>query len=351
MVDGGVRAEMDIAFEPVNLARYRPGQQEGHYESFFQRANHPSRPLAFWIRYTIFSPHGRPGAAVGELWAIYFDGETGRHIAVTRKVPLDQCHFDGARFAVRVAASVLEPGLLRGSVEDGQHGMAWDLTFQGDAQPLFLLPARLYETRFPAAKSLVGLPLAVYEGTLTVDGATIEVGGWVGSQNHNWGRRHTDEYAWGQVAGFDTHPASFLEVATARLRIGPLWTPRLTLLVLRHDGAEIRLNTPRHLPSARACYRPDRWSFRAETAALRVQGVLAAAPEAFVRLLYDNPPGGCKQCLNSKIASCRLTITHRASGHTETLHTAHRAAFELLSPYSRRPASPRRRLQWPGRPI
>ena len=34
----------------LNETRYQ-GQPQGHYESFFQRANHRSRPLAFWIRY------------------------------------------------------------------------------------------------------------------------------------------------------------------------------------------------------------------------------------------------------------------------------------------------------------
>ena len=57
-----------------NAARYRPGEPAGHYESYFLRANHPNRPLAFWIRYTVFSPAGRPEAAEGELWAIVFDG-------------------------------------------------------------------------------------------------------------------------------------------------------------------------------------------------------------------------------------------------------------------------------------
>lgn len=54
----------------VNFTRYRH-QQIGHYESFFQRANHPTRPLAFWIRYTIFSPKkaspGCLGGTVGYL--------------------------------------------------------------------------------------------------------------------------------------------------------------------------------------------------------------------------------------------------------------------------------------------
>lgn len=66
-------AIVDGLAEGVNLTRFAGGA-EGHHESFFLRANHPSRPLAIWIRYRIFSPAGRPGDAVGELWAIYFDG-------------------------------------------------------------------------------------------------------------------------------------------------------------------------------------------------------------------------------------------------------------------------------------
>ena len=40
-------------------------KRAGHYESWFQRANHPSRPLAFWIRYTIFCPARPPGGCRG----------------------------------------------------------------------------------------------------------------------------------------------------------------------------------------------------------------------------------------------------------------------------------------------
>src|SRR5216684_6562518 len=78
--------------EQVNFTRYN-NQQCGHYESYFQRANHPTRPLAFWIRYTIFSPRRRPNEAVGELWAIWFDGERDRIVAAKEDVPLAHCAF------------------------------------------------------------------------------------------------------------------------------------------------------------------------------------------------------------------------------------------------------------------
>ena len=201
--------------QQVNFTRYH-GQPRGHYESFFQRANHPSRPLAFWIRYTIFSPKDRPNDALGELWAIFFNGETGSHVAVKNEAPLQQCTFRPAEFFVEIDDAQLKPGQLHGSAGTGQNTITWDLSFRSDAPTLLLLPLRLYETALPSAKSLVSAPMATYQGHLTVNGETIDVADWVGSQNHNWGSKHTDRYAWGQVAGFDTHPESFLEVATAQ---------------------------------------------------------------------------------------------------------------------------------------
>ena len=64
----------------------------------------------------------------------------------------------------------------------------------------------------------------------------VQVDGWVGSQNHNWGRRHTDHYAFGQVAGFDDAPDTFLEVVSAKVKVGPVRLPMVTCLSLRHRG-------------------------------------------------------------------------------------------------------------------
>jgi hypothetical protein len=163
-------------------------------------------------------------------------------------VPLDECRFDTTSFHVQVAGAVLDDHQLRGRAGD----IAWELEYEGDEPPLYLLPAKLYRGGFPKAKSLVARPLARFRGHLDVAGQRLDVDGWLGSQNHNWGSRHTDRYAFGQVAGFDNAPGSFLEVATARNRIGPLWTPNITPLVLRHRGREHALNSVRQGLRARA---------------------------------------------------------------------------------------------------
>jgi hypothetical protein len=310
----------------VNWAQYEAGQTDGHYESFYLRANHPDRPLAFWLRYTIFAPAGRPSDALGELWAVWFDGETGRHTAAKVEVPLSQCRFATDAFDVRVAEAELNATHLRGQCGD----VGWDLRYSGGEPPLYLLAARLYRGGFPKAKSLVSLPLARFTGSVTVAGQAVAIDGWVGSQNHNWGSRHTDRYAFGQVAGFDDAPDSFLEVATARNRIGPLWTPATTLVVLRHAGNEYSLTALATGMRAKATVSPKEWTFASRSPNTEITGRITASPESFVLLEYPNPPGGTKYCLNTKLAAAEVTLVDRASGQRTTLHSRHSGLFELL---------------------
>ena len=269
---------------------------------------------------------------MGELWAVSFDAETGQHVAVKSAVPLTQCTFSPAAFSVRVADQAhLEAATALGAASTNGHTIAWDLAFHGGTEPLLLLPPRLYGTRLPSAKSLVPMPLAHFTGQLTVDGRATAIRDWLGSQNHNWGSRHTDHYAWGQVAGFDGFSESFLEVATARVKLGPLWTPPMTLLVLRHREQEIALNGLRQSLRARAALRYFTWQFHSADDRYAVTGTISAPPETFVGLRYPNPPGGAKHCLNSKLGDCELRISDLRSGRTDVLHAHHRAAFEILT--------------------
>jgi len=312
----------------LDRAQYRPGQRAGHYESFYERANHPERPLAFWLRYTIFAPRDDPTAAIGELWAVAFDGETGRHTVAKEEFPIADCDFDRDGFGVRVGSNRLGPGSLSGAAG----AIRWDLDYDGDAAPVLLLPPKLYAGSFPKAKSLVPLPSARYHGSYTVAGERVDVDGWLGSQNHNWGSEHTHRYAFGQVAGFDDAPDSFLEVATVQARVaGPIRTPQLTTLVLRHEGAEYSLVSARRSLRAKARYGYFHWDFATGDDQVRISGRISAERDAFVGLRYNNPPGGVKYCLNTKIGAAEVTVRDRESGKTKTLRTSNRALFEILT--------------------
>ncbi len=312
-----------------NACRYRDGDTRGHYESYFQRANHPSRPLAFWIRYTLLSPRGRAEDAVGELWAIYFDGERGRIAVATQREPLAACAFSNSELAVRIGSATLEQDRSQGAAQGAAHRIGWSLRHGTGQAPLLLLPPRLYQAGFPKAKSLVGTPNARFDGALEIDGTQVEVDDWVGSQNHNWGERHTARYAWAQVAGFDDEPDAFLECASARVQLGPVTSKLLTLLVLRTRGEELRLNGLLTAAAARA--RIDGLELRAHSAAhgLRVTLHVHGPREAFVALRYGDPPGGHKLCLNTKLAACELRLERRGEP-ARVLVSRRRAALELL---------------------
>jgi len=319
-----------LALEGCNRARLDGRAAAGHYESWFARANHPTRPLAFWIRYTLLVPKGRREDAVAEVWAIWFDGESGRHVALKETLPLARATFSTHELDVRIGLSSLDQHHLEGRARGGGHTLRWQLTYAGDDAPLLLLDRHWYRRDFPKAKALVAMPNAQFFGSVAIDGVAVPIDGWVGSQNHNWGSRHTDHYAWGQVAGFDSYADSFLEVATARLKIGPLWTPPMTPLVLRHRGQEIALNRLAQTLRTKANVRYFRWTFGGENDRLRIEGRIEAPRAAFVGLRYYNPPGGTKQCLNSKLAACEVRLLPK-HGEAEVLSTAHRAAFEILT--------------------
>ena len=313
-----------------NRCRFVPRDPGGHYESYFQRANHPRRPLAFWIRYTIFCPKGRPGDAVGELWAIYFDGESNRITAAKEVFPIESCQFSRSGLALRIGAASLNDGHLEGRANSSAGTLQWNLRYAGTEPPLLLLPRTFYERGFPKAKALVGTPNADFNGELIVNGEAVHVERWIGSQNHNWGSKHTDAYAWGQVAGFDNAPDTFLECSTARLRLGPFWTPPLTVAVLRCGHREIQLNSLVQAFRAQGDFDFSSWRFKSSNSEVRVSAHIHAPKSAFVGLTYANPPGGTKTCLNTKLASCEL-IVEQAGQPQRTLISQCRAAFEVLT--------------------
>jgi hypothetical protein len=306
------------------------GGAGGHYESWFLRANHPKRPAAFWIRYTIFVPQDDPRQAEGELWGIWFDGEMRRTISVYEALPWSECSFSKTGLDVRVGSSSLRDGEVDGGASSAGNELGWSLGWAGDQPPLLLLPEKMYDGGFPKAKALVPAPGAVFNGTISVNGDRHVVEGWTGSQNHNWGARHTDRYAWGQVAGFDNEADTFLECATAQLKLGPVWTPRLTLAVLRHRGTEYAMNSLGQGVKAKGSFGFYEWSFATRNRDVSISGRFEGRADDFAVLTYRNPPGGIKTCHNSKLASCHIRLERKGEPPRE-FASVNRAAFEIIT--------------------
>ena len=326
--------------DQANAARFDPSSEAGHYESWFIRANSAGGE-AFWIRYTLFHPAGG-GKTLGERWAIVFrpehPEESKRIVAVKDDVAMSQCGFSAANLNARIAESTLSDAGAEGECSRGGHKMSWNLAMKGGDEPLLLLQPGLYKGGFPKAKALVPRPHVVFDGEILIDGEALRVDAWRGSQNHNWGSRHTDRYAWGQVVSFEERDDAFLEVSTAQIDLGPFRSPWFTPLTLRLGGETYNVGSLVGAARNHGDYGAGRdgtpgtpehphWSFGAVRRGFSIQGRIEAPASAFVALPYSNPPGGEKICLNTKCARCVLEV--RIEGKHQPL-TSSAAAFEML---------------------
>lgn len=320
---------MSIRFKKAaaqaNFSRFQPLSDKGFYESFFIRANHPTLPQAFWIRYTLFCPVGRPDKRMGELWAIFFDGED---ITTSKEeFPIQDCNFPDTHFTVSVGNSTINSKTAVGKAGE----INWNLNYSTQTAPFFFFPLYLYHSPLPKAKSIASQPYAFFDGTIQVGNKTLVIDNWAGSQNHNWGERHTDAYAWGQVVGFDNSPQTFLEVATAKLQIGQFDAPAITILILQHEGKRYELNSPLQWKNNKATYHFFEWEFECQSKEITIKGKIKAPKAYFVGLRYYNPIGGYKCCLNTKIAQCELEIKKTGQNVPQALYSANGVAFEILT--------------------
>ncbi len=310
----------------ANFSRHNPKRKKGFYESYFIRANHPTEKKAFWIRYTLLAPQDQSHPRKGELWGIYFDGE--KQQAFKEEFALEDCNFASKYFGVSLGKNKLNHQAAKGKINE----MSWNLSYQCQQKPLFLLPLAMYLSPMPKAKTIVSQPLAIFSGELKIGSETIAINQWQGSQNHNWGEKHTDHYAWGQVAGFDNSNDTFLEIITAQLEIGKVNTPFLTLLVLRHEGKEYQFNHLSEWVTNKASFDYFHWEFECKNKNIQIKGKIEAQANDFVGLCYANPSGKHKNCLNTKVASCQLEIKKiNQKGMPVALYTKHRCAFEILT--------------------
>ncbi|MBV9091337.1 MAG: hypothetical protein JO044_15775 [Mycobacteriaceae bacterium] len=297
-----------------------------YYESRYIRANHPGRPKALWLRETLLLPRATAGSA--DVWVMVFDPNGAGNRAVKAPHPLDHADFRADPWCARIGTTTLDDHCARGNVVNQKSTAKWDLriTYRSH-QPVKLLTERRYATHLPSTKTLVRSPLARFDGHLHVD-TSIAVDKWIGSVNHNWGRRHTPAYAFGQVCGFDDAPESTLEVVTARVGLGPVSLPPVTLLVLRHDGQEFAVRSVLAARHTSGSYRPFAWSFGARVDGLTLDGEITAEPGHVIGLTYTDTNGTPKYCYNSAIATCHLRLS--GTGTTK-LTSSHRAMFEILT--------------------
>jgi hypothetical protein len=294
------------------------------------RANHPHRPQALWLRETLLLPTS--GESVADVWVMVFDPEGEGNRAIKVAHPLEVSDFSYDAWTARIGEATIDDAAVRGAVQADGRSASWGMRIEcGDDPPVKLLTDRGYRAKFPTAKTMVRHPLARFDGHLTLEDARLEVDGWIGSVNHNWGKRHTPAYAFGQVCGFDEAPEASLEIVTAHAAVGPLKVPAATLFVLRHDRGEIAVRSILAARRTHGRYEPFTWTFGGRTGAASIEGEITADPADVIGLTYYDTTGHTKYCYNSALATCRIIVRDSAFGNVELI-ASRRAMLEILLP-------------------
>ncbi len=297
-----------------------------YYESRFVRANRPDGPQALWLRETLLLTSG--GRASADVWVMVSDPDGAGNCARKQPYPIEEAEFSTDPWSVLIGDAFLDDNCARGWVP-GPRLASWDLRITAGGEPVKLLTERQYSGRFPSAKTQVRSPLARFDGRVVVEDTRLELDGWTGSVNHNWGRRHTPAYAFGQVCGFDAAPASSLEIVTARAGVGPLMLPPATLLVFRHHDREFAVRSVLGARRTAGEYKPFRWTFSARFDDVALRGEISAAPSDVIGLNYTDTNGKTKYCYNSALATCRIQLS--GSAFDSELTATRRAMLEILT--------------------
>jgi len=188
--------------------------QKGFYESFFMRGNHPTDGLAFWIRFTFLrTQQSNFNNAI--LWFVWFDQKKNKILPFKKVIPIENCKVQQIPFLLHFDNSFLTADESIGEIKN----ISWKLRFSTESHPSFLLPKYLYKLPFPKAKTITIHTQTYFDGSICIDGKKINISQWQGSLNHNWGRKHTDAYAWGQVCGFDEKVCFNSKIAQCTLEI------------------------------------------------------------------------------------------------------------------------------------
>jgi hypothetical protein len=306
-----------------------PGR--GHVESFFCKATAPEADRAFWLRATILS--GAEGT-FAEAWAIAF--ERGRPpLAWKGRAPYASASFGRAALDVAWHKGAdrlrLSAGATSGQLRRDDREVRWDLSFAGDDRPLALLPSeRLYDPRLPNGKVVSPGPDLRFSGEIVVDGRSWQLDAWRGMQGHNWGRRQPESYAWTHCNQWREPEDLVLEAISARVAAGPLVTPVLTMICLRHRGRDHHFKAALDLVRTRAEVGLRRYAFEARRGGAAIEAVIDADAEDFAGLHYPNPDGSMRHCLNAKLARAQLRFSP-AGGRPVQL-SSDAAALEILTP-------------------
>jgi hypothetical protein len=325
VVDGTIFLHLRIlrrgASPGVLVSRMEPGKP--FYEVWFAKLNDPTTRNALWLRYTLTRG---PGPGEASCWYVFFDRQKGRVQSGRWDEPLTQwCASADSPFMLGGAR--LSPGRAQAD----HNGVSWDLSWSAAQAPAFgFIPPALELSGAASSGYETPVSLARFSGVIELDGIEHRFEGAPGCLGHVWGRRLAHDWRWAHAVfpGKDGESDAVFEILSARVRLGPWLSPRLTCANLWYEGRLYRSvglwRGLRNISELEA----GRWNFRVEAGGAVIEGECAPAADLTASLDYESPDGRRLICRNSKTGAMKLRV---ATGRRRAeLATADGAAVEFV---------------------
>jgi hypothetical protein len=216
-----------------------------------------------------------------------------------------------------------------GQATSEQLEASWALEFEGDEPPVWHLPRPwMYRAPLPRTKVLSPHPSVLVRGWIDVAERRIEAVGWPATIGHNWGTEHTRRTIWLHGANFADARDAWLDVAMARVGLGPLTTPWVATGELCLEGRRHRLGGLGRVRSTRVDETPEGCRFHIPGDGVVVDGMVGARRQDFVGWIYAQPSGEERQTVNCSIADVRVEVA-RPGRAPVTLSVNGGGAYEL----------------------
>jgi hypothetical protein len=289
------------------------GEDKGHYEVWFLTLNDRATGCGFWFRYTIDVPEGSTKPESG-LWGSFFDArDQSKTFGIKRYFSAEawQTSIEAESKIIGVNQCALLTDRLYGSLAEGKNEISWDLKFVPAAETFHHIDENARKLFKP--KTLICAPnLAVeFSGKVKANNQEFLLDRAPGCQQHIWGSKHAESWAWAHCNLFEGEPDAIFEGLSARPRRGPVTMPPLTLAYLRFRGQEYRFNTISYLFKAKNQFGDYDWQFKTGDSTVRLRGEADASPKDMIQVEYPDPDGDRTFCINSEIGNLKLTLEHR----------------------------------------
>ena len=237
-----------------------------------------------------------------------------------------------ASFAIRFGSASLTDDAAIGALAGDGHEIAWNLHWTGNGESLHHLPDSMYRRGGIGDTTVLSPnPRVTMNGSLVVDGESIDLRDVIAGQSHVWGKKHAHAWTWARCAEFDDGRDAVFEGLSVKLRRAGVVLPTLTVATLLLDGETHEFRQFRHTLVNRGEWSAGAYRFRTIGRKVRLDGAFTCARDELLLTPYEDPDGEASYCANTEIGDARIDVSKLVRGRwreATTLTSRGHAHFE-----------------------